>query len=83
MLDLVIGGAKDLRRTLPQVDQYKLDEYLDSIRAVERQIAAIKYRQKKRPWRRPEPAPESVTKQTRQRSKLRFPLGTSKVITYR
>ncbi|MDB4627160.1 MAG: DUF1552 domain-containing protein [Verrucomicrobiales bacterium] len=47
MLDLVIGGAKDLRRTLPQVDQYKLDEYLDSVRAVERQIAAIKYRQKK------------------------------------
>jgi hypothetical protein len=46
MLDLVIGGAKDLRRTLPQVDQHKLDEYLDSVRAVERRIAAIEYRQK-------------------------------------
>jgi hypothetical protein len=46
MLDLVIGGARDLRRTLPQDDQHKLDEYLDSVRAVERRIAAIEYRQK-------------------------------------
>ena len=46
MLDLVIGGAKDLRRTLPQADRHKLDEYLDSVRAVERRIAAIEYRQK-------------------------------------
>jgi hypothetical protein len=46
MLDLVIGGARDLRRKLPQGDQHKLDEYLDSVRAVERRIAAIEYRQK-------------------------------------
>lgn len=46
MLDLVITGAKDLRRTLPQDDQHKLDEYLDSVRSVERRIAAIEYRQK-------------------------------------
>lgn len=46
MLDLVLGGAKDLRRKLPQNDQHKLDEYLDSVRAVERRIAAIEYRQK-------------------------------------
>ncbi|HSH93865.1 MAG TPA: DUF1552 domain-containing protein, partial [Roseimicrobium sp.] len=46
MLDLVLGGAKDLRRTLPQADQHKLDEYLDSVRCVERRIAAIEYRQK-------------------------------------
>ena len=46
MLDLVIGGARDLRRTLPQTDQHKLDEYLDSVRSVERRIAAIEYRQK-------------------------------------
>jgi hypothetical protein len=46
MLDLVIGGAKDLRRTLPHGDQQKLDEYLDSVRSVERRIAAIEYRQK-------------------------------------
>src|SRR5260221_344631 len=45
-LDLVIGGAKDLRRKLPQDDQHKLDEYLDSVRAVERRIAAIEFRQK-------------------------------------
>src|SRR5215218_9095067 len=46
MLDLVLGGAKDLRRRLPQDDQHKLDEYLDSVRAVERRIAAIEDRQK-------------------------------------
>ncbi len=45
MLDLVLGGAKDLRRKLPQDDQQKLDEYLDSVRAVERRIAAIEFRQ--------------------------------------
>src|ERR1043166_3123175 len=46
MLDLVIGGAKELRRKLPRDDQHKLDEYLDSVRAVERRIAAIEFRQK-------------------------------------
>src|SRR5436190_4556950 len=46
MLDLVIGRAKELRRKLPQDDQHKLDEYLDSVRAVERRIAAIEFRQK-------------------------------------
>src|SRR3954453_10801987 len=46
MLDLVIGGARDLRRKLPQTDQHKLDEYLDSVRSVERRIAAFEYRQK-------------------------------------
>jgi len=46
MLDLVLNGAKNLRRKLTQDDQQKLDEYLDSVRAVERRIAAIEYRQK-------------------------------------
>ena len=46
MLDLVLGGAKDLRRRLPRDDQHKLDEYLDSVRSVERRIAAIEFRQK-------------------------------------
>ena len=46
MLDLVLGGARDLRRTLPREDQHKLDEYLDSVRSVERRIAAIEHRQK-------------------------------------
>jgi hypothetical protein len=46
MLDLVLGGARELRRTLPATDQRKLDEYLDSVRSVERRIAAIESRQK-------------------------------------
>lgn len=46
LLDIVLGGARDLRSTLPPTDQQKLDEYLDSVRSVERRIAAIEYRQK-------------------------------------
>jgi hypothetical protein len=46
MLDLVLGGARDLRRTLAPTDQRKLDEYLDSVRSVERRIAAIELRQR-------------------------------------
>jgi hypothetical protein len=45
MLDLVLDGARDLRRRLPQSDQEKLDEYLDSVRSVERRIAAVEQRQ--------------------------------------
>lgn len=46
MLDRVLGGARDLRKTLAQDDQHKLDEYLDSVRSLERRIAAIESRQK-------------------------------------
>lgn len=46
LLDIVLGGARDLRQTLAATDQRKLDEYLDSVRSVERRIAAIEYRQK-------------------------------------
>jgi hypothetical protein len=46
LLDIVLGGARELRRTLPVSDQRKLDEYLDSVRSVERRIAAIEVRQK-------------------------------------
>jgi hypothetical protein len=46
MLDIVLGGARELRRTLPAADRRKLDEYLDSVRSVERRIAAIEFRQK-------------------------------------
>ena len=45
MLDLVLGGAKDLRGNLSYPDQRKLDEYLDSVRSLERRIAAIQHRQ--------------------------------------
>ena len=45
MLDRVLGGAKNLRKTLASTDREKLDEYLDSVRSVERRIAAIETRQ--------------------------------------
>ena len=75
MLDLVIGGAKDLRRKLPHDDQYKLDEYLDSVRSVERRIAAIEYRQKEAAL---EAAGVSVSKRNASDSppiEIKIPLG--------
>jgi hypothetical protein len=44
MLDLVLGGAKDLRGKLSRSDQRKLDEYLDGVRSLERRIAAMEFR---------------------------------------
>ena len=44
MLDLVLGGAKDLRGKLSRGDQHKLDEYLDGVRALERRIFAMEHR---------------------------------------
>jgi hypothetical protein len=38
LLDLALGDAHDLRRRLGRSDQHKLDEYLDSVRNVERRL---------------------------------------------
>ena len=46
VLDLVLGQANDLRRGLGRGDQQKLDQYLDSVRSVEKRIAFIEARQK-------------------------------------
>lgn len=46
LLDLVLGGAKDLRGRLGRSDQQKIDEYLDGVRALERRIAAIEHRER-------------------------------------
>ena len=45
MLDLVLESSKDLRGSLSRTDQRKLDEYLDSVRSLERRISAIQARQ--------------------------------------
>ena len=38
LLDMALEDAKQLRKSLGRDDQFKLDEYLDSIRAVEKRI---------------------------------------------
>jgi len=38
LLDLAMEDARDLRQRLGRDDQFKLEEYLDSVRSVERQI---------------------------------------------
>jgi hypothetical protein len=63
MLDLVLGGAKDLRGKLSQKDRQKLDEYLDSVRALERRILAMEQRREEGASRRPatDSAPIPIT----------------------
>jgi len=45
VLDLVLSDAKSLERQLGRIDRRKLDEYMDSVRTVERQIQRVKSRQ--------------------------------------
>jgi Protein of unknown function (DUF1552) len=41
VLDFVLEDAQDLHKTLPAVDQRKLDEYLYSVRDVEKRLAGV------------------------------------------
>ena len=45
VLDLVLTDAKTLERRLGRLDRRKLDEYMDSVRTVERQITRVRARQ--------------------------------------
>jgi hypothetical protein len=45
MLDLVLEGAKDLRGSVSLDDQHCLDDYLDSVRSLEKRVAAIERQQ--------------------------------------
>lgn len=58
LLDYVLEDAKNVRRTLGRDDQFKMDEYLDSVRAVEKQIE-FSTRTSPRTWE-PEIAPELI-----------------------
>ena len=48
LLDLALEDAKGLRRRLGRDDQFKLDEYLDSVRAIEKRLAFAASPQEKR-----------------------------------
>ena len=51
VLDAVLGDAKDLRRNISQLDQQKLDEYLNSVREVEQRIESAGQRGELQGWR--------------------------------
>jgi hypothetical protein len=51
VLDAVLADAGDLRRTISTTDQRKLDEYLDSVRDVERRIEHAGQRGELQGWR--------------------------------
>lgn len=78
ILDLVLGDAKRLRMRIGRDDQVKLDEYLESIRSVERRI---EFAQKPDPreWRptsQPEvpPAPSGIPADFREHVQLMLDL---------
>ena len=51
VLDAVLGDAKDLRKNVSRLDQQKLDEYLTSVREVERRIESAGLRGELQGWR--------------------------------
>ena len=51
VLDAVLADAKDLRRGISQLDQRKLDEYLNSVREVEQRIERAGQRGELQGWR--------------------------------
>lgn len=75
LLDRVLIGARDLRRTLPIRDQRKLDEYLDSVRSVERRIAAIESRQQEAAMAKAGVRPGRVRKSDAPPIEIKIPEG--------
>lgn len=51
VLDAVLADAQDLRRSISSSDQHKLDEYLDSVRDVEKRIQNAGKRGELQGWR--------------------------------
>ena len=76
--------AKTCAGGCPRTDQHKLDEYLDSVRSVERRIAAIEHRQKEAALAKAGVRPSaSATSRTPRPSRSRFPKATSAASTCR
>ena len=75
LLDLTLEDARSLRSKLGRDDQFKLDEYLDSIRAVEKQIEfASKSGDRERKGDAPTPPAHGIPKEFRDHIKLMLDL---------
>lgn len=59
VLDLVLDEAKSLRRKLGAGDRDRLEQYMDSVRSVEKRIAILDLQQTERVADLPEPEPQS------------------------
>src|SRR6185369_3886015 len=44
VIDLVLNDAKDLRLQLGKTDQFKLDEYMQSVRSIEKRLHTVEDR---------------------------------------
>ncbi|MBW3600310.1 MAG: DUF1552 domain-containing protein [Planctomycetes bacterium] len=68
ILDVVLEDARNLRTHLGGIDRQKLDEYLDSVRAIERRIQVAERQSESRPTpslELPEAVPEDFTEHLR------------------
>lgn len=70
VLDFVLEDAKDLHRTLPAVDQRKLDEYLYSVRDVEKRLAGADRLRLSEEGVPDYPRPSGVPRELRQHAEL-------------
>lgn len=61
VLDLVLNQASDLRRGLNRPDQQKLDQYLESVRSVEKRVAFVESRQRQDLLDLASPGPSRLT----------------------
>jgi hypothetical protein len=61
VVDLVREEANDLRRTLGNADQRRLDEYLHAVRAVEKRVAFVENRQRLEAMEALNPGPSKLT----------------------
>ncbi|WP_020476343.1 DUF1552 domain-containing protein [Zavarzinella formosa] len=59
--DLVRDEANDLRRDLGQGDRHRLDEYLESVRAIEKRIDFVEHRQRQEAMDALNPGPSKIS----------------------
>ena len=83
MLDIVLGGARELRRTLPATDRRKLDEYLDSVRRWNDALPPSNSARRRRLWSDRASDPASARTQIPRPSRSKFRRETSGASTCR
>jgi len=78
MLDLVLDGAKSLRSRVSLDDQHCLDGYLDSVRSLEKRVAAIERQQTEASKAKSSKSPDAVEGKHSDLIEVQVPTGELK-----